>query len=125
MKNLGIYTQKVTTTSTSTTTIELSLVGRDVGISTIGNLIIVGVNTSFNSYAKYYNFRGISVPNGALYSFDTCEIYETSNISGTSVSVDFFPITGINYILEVKITPGSSLTTNWSVYYKDESIQTN
>jgi hypothetical protein len=124
MEKLGIYTTKTTSTSTSAFTVELVVSGRDVGVGTIGNIMIVGVNTSFNSYAKYYNFTGVGTPDGASFSYSDCVIYETSNISGTTVSIDFFPTLDVNYILEVTITPGSSTSTTWSVYYRDESFET-
>lgn len=124
MKKLGVYTARATSTSTSAFTMQLIVSGRNVGVGTIGNIMVVGVSNAFNSYAKYYNFTGIGTPDGTSFSYSDCLIYEASNISGTTVSIDFFPTIDVIYILEVTITPGSSTTTTWSVYYRDESFET-
>lgn len=124
MKKLGVYTARATSTSTSAFTMQLIVSGRDVGLGTVGNIMVVGVSNALNSYAKYYNFTGIGTPDGTSFSYSDCVIYEKSDISGTTVSIDFFPTLDVNYILEVTITAGSSTTTTWSVYYRDESFET-
>jgi hypothetical protein len=125
MEKLGIYTIKTTSASTSAFVIELDISGTGVGIGTIGDLIVAGVNTSFNSYVKHHNFTGVGTADGSAFSHSSCVVYEASNISGTTVSIDFIKNTVDSpYAIEVTITPGSSTSTTWSVYYRDESFET-
>jgi hypothetical protein len=121
MDFLGIYTQTTTSTSTSLFAIDLPIGTKDVGISTLGNVVVTGLLSNYNSYTKYFSFVAYCSPDGSISNTGNCNLYEASNISGTTVTLDFVPTGTIDSssYLRVNITPGSSSTIKWTVYFKD------
>lgn len=118
MQKLGIYSSTNTTSSTAAFNVDFTISPSETALTTTGNIIIVGTTVNYASYVKYYNFMAVGVNDFSLYSHNACVLYESSNISGTVVTIDMQPITGL-YTLRVTISPGSATTTKWGVYYKD------
>jgi hypothetical protein len=118
MQKLGIYTSTIETTSTTPIVSSISIAPLETSLATIGNIVVVGLTVGYTSYVKYYNLLSFGTSDFSLFSNDTCVLYESVGISGTSVSVDVQPVDN-KYTLEVTITPGSSTTTKWTVYYRD------
>lgn len=120
MEKLGIYSQTTTTASTSSFTVSFEMARAGDGFASQGNVYVVGVTVNYTSYASYWNYISFFQPDNAQSSESICNLYENSNISGTTVSVSLLPSAGgSSSELQITVTPGSSTSTKWSVYYKD------
>lgn len=120
MQKLGIYSQTTTTASTSSFTVSFEIAPAETGFASQGNVYVVGVTTGYSSYASYWNYISFFQPDNGQSSESICNLYENGNISGTTVSVSLSPsASGSPSELLITVTPGSSTSTKWSVYYKD------
>lgn len=125
MEKIGIFNNVQTSTSTSPLTFTLTMANANTGVASVGELIILGMNTAtFNSYCRYSTFLLFGNNNGSDFSDGECLIYESNNISAPTITVDIEPIGGGNTRnnLKVVITPGNSASTKWNVYYNNLSF---
>ena len=125
MERLGISTSSQTSNSTAPRVFTFVLSASNTGVCSVGQLMIVGLDTfTFNSYARYSNVTVMGNGDGSKFSEGECLIYENSSLGTPTITVEIEPISlgSPRNNLKVTITPPSSLTIKWSVYYENLSF---